>query len=133
MAANVARNLGFQIVHFIRRRVQVTDAGLLSGYRIGTIPNRSFIQAVAIHKVTAFNSTATDTLQLGTTAAGVDVLAATDVHTTGYVSLTSAAGLGLAVTTSGDIDIFVKWVSGGGSPNAGDVTVTLAYIPDNDG
>jgi hypothetical protein len=102
--------------------------------KIGRLPARAFIDAVKLHKEVVFNSTATDTLQLGTTAAGADILAATDVRTaTGFVSVTAAAGLGLLVTGTADVDVFVKWTSGGGSPTTGDVTFTIHYSPDNDG
>jgi hypothetical protein len=135
MPAGSARDLGSQVVQYIRKRIQVTDPGLLAGYKIGRLPARAYILIIDVQVVAAFNSTSTDTIQLGTTAAGVDILAATSTHATGFTHATTAAGLGLAVTgTVGtDVDIYARWVSGGGTPNAGDVTVIIAFITDHDG
>ena len=48
--------------------------GLTAGLKIGRLPARAFINQVSLHKEVVFNSTATDTISLGTTAA-----AATDI------------------------------------------------------
>jgi hypothetical protein len=136
--SGVARNDGSQKVHFIRRRVQFSDLNIAAGtgVKIGRLPNRAFVSAVKMHLTTVYNSTTSDTLQLGTTATGVDILAATNVHTgasTGFSNLTSAAGLGLAVTGSAEVDVFVKLAPGTASTaTTGDVTFTIEYIPDND-
>jgi hypothetical protein len=129
-----ARNDGSCRVQFIRARLTVNQAGLLAGLKIGRLPARAFITAVSLHKEVVFNSTATDTISLGTTAAtATEILAATDVRTaTGYVNVTAATGLGLVVTGTADVDVFAKWASGGGTPTTGDATFIIAYVPDND-
>jgi hypothetical protein len=129
-----ARNDGSQKAHFIRRRIQFSDTLFNTGAKIGRIPARSFIQQVSIHKVTAFNSATSDNITLGSNATGVDILASTAITGTGFVNLSAAAGLGMAVTS--ETDVFLRWVASTGSTqptSAGDVTVLIVFSPDNDG
>lgn len=127
------RNSGEQQLHFYRKRFTITDVpALTAGLKIGRLPSRAFIHSVKLHKTTAFNSATTDTIQIGTTAAGVDVLAATTIQGTGYVDLTAAAGLGVVVGLTGEADIFLKYAQTGAVATAGDVTLIIAFLPDND-
>ena len=130
-----ARDIGANVVQTIRYRALVGNlAALQSGVRIGRIPLRAFISKISWHKVAAFNSTTSDTMSLGTSAAGVDILAATTVHDTGFVNHTAAAGLGLAVTATDDTDIFAKLIPGtAGTATTGDATITIEFIADHDG
>ena len=136
--SGVARNDGSQNIHFIRKRVQFSDpifnAG--TGIKIGRLPARAFIMQISYQVPTAFNSTTSDTLQLGTTASGVDILAATTVHSiVAFTNATAAAGLGLAVTGSAtaDVDVFAKLTPGTPSTaTTGDATVVIEFAPDND-
>lgn len=131
-----ARDTGANVVQIIRYRAQVANlAALQAGIRIGRIPLRAFITKVGWNKVTAFNSTTSDTMSLGTTAAGVDILAATTVHDTGFVNHTAAAGLGLAVTGgTDDVDVYAKLIPGAASTaTTGDATVVIEFVADHDG
>lgn len=130
-----ARDTGANVVQIIRYRAVVANlAALQNGIRIGRIPLRSFITKVGWNKVTAFNSTTSDTMSLGTTAAGVDILAATTVHDTGFVNHTAAAGLGLAVTATDDVDVYAKLIPGAASTaTTGDATVVIEFVADHDG
>lgn len=128
-----ARNSGEQQLHYFRYRFGVNNVPALSaGVKIGRLPSRAFINSIALHKSTAFNSATTDTIQLGSTAAGVDILAATTLQGAGYAALTSAAGLGIVVGTAGEQDIYAKYAQSGGAASAGDVTLVISYFPDND-
>lgn len=133
MAADQARDNGSQNVQYLRARVKVTTTGLASGIKIGRLPSRAFITQVSLHEETAFDSVTSDTLQLGTTATGVDILAATSVHgAAGYIAAASAAGLGLKVTGSGEVDVYTQWVAVGGGATHGDVTIIIGFITDHD-
>ena len=129
--SGAARNDGSQKLHFIRRRLQFSDAGATGGLKIGRIPARSYIHSVSWYKTTAFNSGTSDNATIGSTAGGNDILASTAISGTGYVNHTAAAGLGMAVTS--ETDVFVKWVAVGTAATTGDTTVILAFVPDNDG
>jgi hypothetical protein len=136
MASGSARDVGLPCIQYFRKRVQFTDAGLAAGYKIGRLPARSYIIVVDWHVVTAFNSTTSDTVQLGSTQSGTDIVAPTTVHAGGITHHTAAAGLGVAATPSftQDVDIWLKWVPGAvGTATAGEVVVIVAYIPDRDG
>lgn len=136
--SGAARNDGSQNIHFIRRRFQFTDIGIAAGVgvKIGRLPAKAFIMQISMHITTVFNSTTSDTLQIGVSAADASILAATNVHTgasTGFSNITAAAGLGKAVTDSGEVDVFAKLNPGTVSTaTTGDVTVVIEFAPDND-
>lgn len=129
-----ARDDFSQRLLYIRRKVTITDTGLSAGIKIGTLPARAFIHSIAWHLEVSFNSVTTDTLQLGTTATGTNILAATSVHgATGYQAFASAAGLGFGATSgTSDVDVYTQWAQTGGAGTAGSVTVVIAYITDHD-
>ena len=129
--SGAARNDGSQKLHFIRRRVQFSDTVFQAGAKIGRIPARSFIHTVAWYKPTAFNSGTSDTASIGSTAGGTDILAATTIATTGFFNSATAAGMGMAVTS--ETDVFLKWINAGTAATTGDMTVIIAFVPDNDG
>lgn len=128
-----ARDDGSQKTHFIRRRVQLTDVGLASGVKIGRLPSRAFVKQLSWYKAAAFNSGTSDNATIGSTAGGNDILASTTITGTGFVNHTAAAGLGIAATASGEVDVFFKWAAVGTAATTGDLTVVLTYCPDNDG
>jgi hypothetical protein len=129
-----ARNSGEQQLHFMRYRITVGSVAALSaGVKIGRLPARAFINSIALHVNTAFNSATTDTIQLGTTASGVDILAAgTSIHAAGYLAPATPAGLGIVVATAGEQDIYLKYSQTGGAATAGDATLVISFFPDND-
>jgi len=129
-----ARNSGEQQLHYFRYRFTVANVPALSaGLKIARLPSRAFINSISVYVSTAFNSVTTDSIQLGSTASGVDILAAgTSIHAGGYTALTSAAGLGIVVGTTGEQDVYLKYASTGGAASAGDATLVITYFPDND-
>lgn len=134
--AVAARNTGWQNVHTFRVRMTPANAAALNaGVKIGRLPSRALIQFMALHVSTAFNSATTDTIQLGSTNGAVDLLAATTLRTAGYTPLTSAAGLGIFnnnAGTAGETDIWAKYAQSGAAATAGDATLVIGYLPDND-
>jgi hypothetical protein len=129
-----ARNSGEQNMHFFRKRIQFADVtALTAGLKIGRLPSRAFVTGVEVHTGTSFNAATTATISVGTTAAtGTEICAAQDVKTTGYIRVASPTGAGLAVTASGEVDVFLKFAQTGGSMTTGDATVIVHYMPDND-
>jgi hypothetical protein len=127
-----ARNAGEQQIHCFRTRFQVANVPAFApGIKIGRLPARSFLSRVQIYKAAAFNSATTDTIQLGSTQTGVDLLGATDVKTAaGYVDLTAAAGLGIVQPL--ETDLWMRYLQSGAAATLGDVTVLISYFPDND-
>jgi len=129
-----ARDHGFQSLHYFRKRMRFNDVNFAAGIKIGRMPARSFLMGIFWFKETAFNSSSSDTVQIGSTQGGSDILAATDVHSTGFTSHGSAAGLGTAVTfIANEIDLWVKWnATTANTATTGDATVIILYCPDND-
>lgn len=123
-----------QRMHFMRIRLVVANVtAFAAGKKVGRLPSRAFVHSIMVDKRTAFNSATTDTVQLGTTAAGVDILAATDIRTaSGFVNATAAAGLGNAVNNTGEVDVFMRYLQSGAVATLGDVTVLICYTPDSD-
>ena len=121
-----------QRLHVFRFRFTVANVGRFApGVKIGRFPARSWIHSIKWHKSVAFNSATTDTLQMGTTQTGVDILAATTITGTGYVDHTAAAGLGIAVTAN-EVDLWARYVQSGAAASTGDVTAIVVYSVDND-
>ena len=129
-----SRNSGEQQLHFFRYRLQFASlSALTAGVKIGRLPARAFIHGVSIHTVTSFNAGTTATIALGSTSGGADILAATDIKAAGASSVAVPfAGSGLAVTGSGEVDLWAKFAQTGGAATTGDATLVLTYIPDND-
>jgi hypothetical protein len=128
-----ARNSGEQQLHFYRYRFTSANIpALTAGVKICRLPARAYIHSISVYVSTAFNSATTDTIQLGSTASGVDILAATTIHAGGYVAAAAAAGLGIVVATTGEQDVYAKYAQTGGAATAGDATLVITFFPDND-
>lgn len=123
-----------QRIHVIRFRFQqaVNLASFAAGRKLCRLPARAFLHSVMLHKSVAFNSATTDTIQLGITQTGAEILAATDIKTAaGFVNATAAAGLGLVVTGTGEVDLWARYLQSGAVATAGDVTVVITYALDD--
>lgn len=130
-----ARNSGEQSGILFAKRFQFADIGTFAaGAKTGLrLPARSFIRRIQFYKTTAFNSATTDTLQLGTTQTGADVLAATTIQGTGYADLTAAAGLGMIAAAIGEFDLWMRYLQSGAAATVGDMTFVLEYYPEVNG
>ena len=127
-----ARDNGEQVIQYLRFRFPFSDlAAFAAGKKVGRLPANAFIHSVMFYKTTAFNSETTDTLALGTAQGGAQILAATTIASSGFANNTSAAGLGTAVTASGEVDVWAKYAQTGDAATAGDVTVLIAYATDH--
>jgi hypothetical protein len=107
-----------------------------------SLPYNSAVLRVTAVVHTAFNSTTTDVITLGTTAANANEIssAGCSTHAQGLVACTvlatasSATGAGATQTgVNGGFDLFLKWTGGGGSPTTGLMALVIEYIMPNDG
>jgi hypothetical protein len=116
------RKTHLQVIHEISQQFGFGQtAGVLGVIPAGAILNMSHLQVSQ-----AFNST-TNTLALGTTVGGAQILAATDLKTparTDTAVPTAAAGP-FAV----DTPIYATVASTGGAPTAGVATAWIDYLP----
>jgi len=126
--AFAARNSGEQQQHFYRIRLTTNMiAALAAGTKIGRLPARAIITGAAVHKNTPFNSVTSDNIQLGSTNGGTDILAATSLQGAGY-----ATGTAVGMVSVNEVDIWAKYTQSGAAASAGDATLVITYIPDND-
>lgn len=144
-ASYAPRQAPVQHLHYFRKLVNFNDANISVGVPFGAIPQNAIITSIKCDVVTAFNAGTTNSLSIGTTQGGSDLLAAGTTSgtncvaaTTGLQPITSAAGVGLGVTggaatgREGGFDLWVKYAQTGTAATAGKVVFTIEYIPDND-
>jgi hypothetical protein len=123
----VARYTHHPHVHFLRRDITYADAGVAKV--LGTIPAGSVIvkpmSGVNIH--TAFNSSGTDLIDIGTTLD--DDLYATDLaaQTVGFAPLDEAVSQYVSVDTT----FVVTYAQSVADATAGVAQAVIAYIPNN--
>ena len=125
-------------------------------FRVGAVPYNAFMVRGYMQVYTAFNSTTTDTVAIGTgnVASGnsANLVAATSTHAAGNAAALTIVptGLGLGNTAGGQpgvtgngavqsggnggFEIYVTLAStGAAAPTAGNAAVILEYIAPNDG
>lgn len=113
-------------------------------FKFASIPYNSYLLRVSQQVTTAFNSTTTDTLAVGTATGGAQVVAAQSTHagTAGLPLTVVAANLGIAATgngiaqtgTNGGFDLWTTMAStGAAAPTQGVAVLVLEYIAPNDG
>lgn len=111
-------------------------------YQNASLPYNAAILRVTAIIYTAFNSTTTDTVTIGTTAANAnELVTACNIHALAApVACTLATGINTAIGnstaqsgTNGNFDLYMKWTGGGGTPNAGLASFIIEYAMPNDG
>ena len=128
-AGTTARELAFQAVHYLRKRITWEDAA--TTVTIGTIPSGSVIIRGGVVVSTAFNGDTTNTLDIGTVAdpnglatvlalGTIGVIVADEMATTNDAYVTADTVINCAVVSTA-------------SASAGVGDVWIEYIPDNDG
>ena len=121
-------------------------------FRVGAVPYNTFMLRGTMQVYTAFNSTTADTVAIGTSSGGAQLVAATSTHTAGNAAALTMvpAGLGTGNTAgappgvtgngatqtggNGGFEIWVTLAStGAAAPTAGNAVVILEYALPNDG
>jgi hypothetical protein len=116
------RKTHYQVVHEISQQF---GFGQVAGV-IGVLPAGAILNMVHLLPSQAWNST-TNTLAVGTTPGGAQILAATDLKT---VARTDAVVPVAAMGPLGvDTPIYATIASTGAAPTAGVATVWLDYLP----
>ena len=120
-----ARRYSQQMVHYLRKDITFADAGVAK--TVGVIPSGSVIlkptSGVNVH--TAFNSSGTDLIDIGTSAD--DDLYATDLagQTVGFAALDEAVSMYVAADTT----ITATYAQSVADATTGAAQVVIAYIP----
>lgn len=134
------RTLNTNQTNYYRLTINFNDPNIASGQKFGRLPAASFINMISCHVTTAFNAVTTNVVTIGTTKANANEIvvgggAATASITPGtatYQPLTTAAGLGLAVTASAEVDLYAKYTQTGTAATTGSVTCIIEFVPNND-
>lgn len=134
-----ARQLTQQAVNYYRITINWNDKNIGTGQQFGTLPANAYILSIDAYVNTAFNAGTTNVVTIGTTSANSNEIVASGITagTTGHYALTSAAGLGTAVSMGGtwlntNMPLFAKYAQTGTAATAGSVVVVIAYLPNND-
>lgn len=116
------RKTHLQVVHEISQQF---GFGQVAGV-IGVLPAGSIINLIHLMVSQAWNST-TNTIAVGTTVGGAQLLAATDLKTLARTD--SAAPIAAMGPFGVDTPIYATIASTGAAPTAGVATVWLDYLP----
>lgn len=130
----VVRQLSEQAVNYYRLTINFNDQNIGSGQFFGALPANAYILSIDAYVTTAFNAGTSNTVTIGTTKSSANEIVASGITagTIGHYALTSAAGLGLAVTNGVSPTLYAKYAQTGTAATAGSVTIVIAYIPNND-
>lgn len=138
------RYVNEQVVQYYRLTVNYNDPNIGSSQVFGALPANAYILSIDADVTTAFNAGTTNVLTLGFTAGTHNEIVASGITagSIGIYHLTSAAGLGLAVTgvTANQIGgtvppyvpLYANYAQTGTAATAGSVTIVISYIPNND-
>ena len=131
-----ARQLTEQALNYYRLTVNFNDQNIGLGQQFGTLPVSAYVYAIDCHVTTAFNASTSNAVTFGTTKANANEIVASGISgaplATGILHLTSAAGLGLAVTAGVSAPLFVKYAQTGTAATTGSLTCVIEYAPNND-
>jgi hypothetical protein len=145
------RQFSSQQTHYLRINVTFNSVNgqpcvLVSNacsVKAGAVPYNALILRAYQEIVTSFNSGTTDTLAVGISKSGAELVAAQSVHGAagGPSALTLASsGSGIQVTgagatqtgANGGFDIWVTFAQTGAAPSAGQAILVVEYIAPND-
>ncbi|MBV8474520.1 MAG: hypothetical protein JO107_10275 [Hyphomicrobiales bacterium] len=137
-----ARGYPGQTVQYYRATINFNDPRIASGVWFGTLPQNAYILSIDAQVVTAFNAGTTNTVTIGATAANANEIVASGITagTPGIYHLTSAAGLGNAITNNttyqtalnGAVPLYAKYAQTGTAATAGQVIVIVAFVKNDD-
>ena len=128
------RQLTEQAVNYYRMTINFNDPNIGLGQQFGALPANAYIYAIDAYVTVAFTAGSTNTITLGTTKASANEIVASGITaaTPGVYHLTSAAGLGLAVTSGTAVNLWAKYAQTGTAAGTGAVTIVIAFMPNND-
>lgn len=129
-----ARQNTTQQTNYFRFAVNYNDANISTGVKFGRLPSNAFVDAIKCHVTTAFNATSTNVLIVGTSASNGNIIAAGDLNeaSANYQAMATAAGLGVAATSAGEVDLYARYQQTGTVASAGAAVCVITYQPNND-
>lgn len=134
MAHTNPRATQYQLVHYIRKKVNYNDAGIAAGVYFGTLPAGAIIIGTDVQIDTAFNAVTTNVLTVGSAATLTEVVQGSDV-TEGTIGLTLNIKPNASPYTSAiasDLDLYVSYTQTGTAATAGKAYIIVKFVLDND-
>jgi hypothetical protein len=126
------RELPFQAVHYMRKRVNYSDVGISTGIKIGTLPKDANILRTTVKVRTAFNAATTNVLTVGQNSSSYnDIVAAGDVDESAAEAQLVMRGADLDLSAS-EVDVYAKYTQSGTAATAGVADIMIEFIPNND-
>jgi hypothetical protein len=125
-AGSKARQFHTQQVHFLRTLINYNDADALTRV-IGTIPAGSNLLRVNTCVSTAQNAGTTNTISVGTTSGGTDIINAAAAGSV-TANVVTQAPSGKALVAS-DTTYYATLTQSGTAATAGVVEVIIEYVP----
>lgn len=139
------RDLNKQVVQTYRLTINWNDPNIGASQIFGALPANAYILSIDADVTTAFNAGTTNVLTLGVTKGTHNEIVASGITagTIGVYHLTSAAGLGVAVTgNTADqvgggsvpayVPLYANYTQTGTAGTAGSVTIVISYVSNND-
>ena len=112
------------------RKVAIAVTATANTDITASVPPTATVIAIDLYTTTAFGAVTDATIQIGSTAGGVDYVAATSIKAVGLVRLTlvGAAAASLLSMPNASPNLFIRIVQTGGSSATGAATAVVRYL-----
>jgi hypothetical protein len=129
-----ARQLPYQVSHFLRFTVNFNDASIAAGVGKQTLPKGAIITGTDVYVAAAFNAATTNVLTVGTnTPANNNIVAAADADETTIALTKGIKPTGTALgPLAADAQVFAMFTQTGAAATAGSAVVIISYVPNTD-
>jgi hypothetical protein len=128
-----ARQLPYQVVHFLRFTVNFNDAGIAAGVGKQTLPAGAIIIGTDVQIVQAFNAATTNVLTVGLAGVANNVVLATDVDEATVALTQNVKPSGTALgPLAADSQVTATYAQTGTAATTGKAIVIIKYVPNTD-
>lgn len=133
-AGSTARRNALQLVHYLRMEITYSDSGIASAVGKQWLPAGAVIIGTDVFINTTFNAQTTNVLTIGTNGTTANnMVASGDVDETTLALTQNIKPTGTAlVPLAADVQVWAKYTQTGTAATAGDATIVVKYIPNND-
>lgn len=121
-----------QLTHYLRKSFQYDTPGLASGTQVvwvGALPAGAIVRGTMVKVHTAFNSSVSDTLSVGSVSSPTGLVSGASIAAAG--GQYAITGMDFTMPTA-LTDIYCRWIGSGDPPSTGSVTVIVEYFANND-
>lgn len=120
-----ARKLHTQQTHQISITIAYNTPGVAGGVQVGTLPAGAVIDKTTVAATTAFNAATTNTISVGTTPTGTNLINATSV--TAVARVDTVAPVAQMGPLAADTPIYASYAQSGTAATTGVATIIVLY------